>query len=83
MGLTSHATAMDLMIQFPGNGVVPRQRFGPIPQLFVSASPEQGAQTILSHRQVPQGLQQIKQHSDRHGVQHNRLQRAHHLDQQH
>ena len=24
MGLTSHTTAMDLMVEFPGNGVVPR-----------------------------------------------------------
>ena len=38
--LTRHATAMDLMIQFPGDRVVPRQRFGPIPQLFVSVSSE-------------------------------------------
>ena len=41
--LTSHAAAMDLVVEFPGNRVVPRQRFGPIPQLFMSASPEQGA----------------------------------------
>ena len=27
--LTSHAAAMDLVIQFPGDGVVPWQRFGP------------------------------------------------------
>ena len=26
--------------------------FGPIPQLFVGASLEQGAQTILAHREV-------------------------------
>ena len=55
-GLTSHSAAMDLKIQFSGNGVVPRQRFGEIPQLLVSASPEEGAQTVMSHRQVPQGL---------------------------
>ena len=40
MGLTRHSTAMDLMIEFPGNGVVPRQRFGPIPQLFMGTSSE-------------------------------------------
>ena len=55
-GLTRHSTAMDLMIEFPGNGVVPRRRFGQIPQLFMGASPEQGAQTVVSHREVPQGL---------------------------
>ena len=27
--LTSHTTAMHLMVEFPGNGVVPRQRSGP------------------------------------------------------
>ena len=54
--LTSHSAAMDLMIEFPGNGVVPRQLFGQIPQLFMGASPEQDAQTVVSQRQVPQGL---------------------------
>ena len=81
MGLTSHSTAMDLMIQVPCNGAVPRQRFGQIPQLFVSATLEQGGQTVASYRQVPQGLQHVEQHVDGYGVQHNRLQRAHHLDQ--
>ena len=46
--LTSHATAMDLMIQFPGDRVVPRQRFGPIPQLLMGAASEKGAQTVAS-----------------------------------
>ena len=81
MGLTSHSTAMHLVIQFSGNGVVPRQRFGPIPQLFMGTTPEQGLQTFMTHRGVIENLQHIKQHRDRHGVQHNRLQRAHHLDQ--
>ena len=72
MTLTSHATSMDLMIQFPGNGVVPRQRFGPIPQFLVGASSKQGAQTILAQRQVPQGLQHVEQHRNRYRVQNNR-----------
>ena len=46
--LTSHATAMDLVIQLTGNRVVPRQRFGPIPQFLVGAASEEGAQTIAS-----------------------------------
>ena len=52
MGLTSHATAMDLMIQAPGNGMVPWQRFSKIPQLFMGASSEQGAQTFVTHREA-------------------------------
>ena len=68
MGLTGHATAMDLMIQAPGHGVVPRQRFGPIPQLFVGAASEEGAQAFLTHPEVMQLLQHLKQHGDRHGV---------------
>ena len=52
MGLTSHSAAMDLMIEFPGNGVVPRQCFGQIPQLFMGASPEQGLQTFVTHREA-------------------------------
>ena len=46
--LTSHATAMDLVVEFPGDRVVPGQRFGPISQFFMGASPEQGAQTVAS-----------------------------------
>ena len=55
MGLTSHSAAMDLMIEFPGNGVVPplpRQCFGQIHQLFMGASPEQGLQTFVTHREA-------------------------------
>ena len=81
MGLTSHAAAMDLMIQFPGNGVVPRQCLGPIPQFFMGTSPEQGVQTFLAHRQAVQHLQHLKQNSNRYRLQHNRLERTHHLDQ--
>ena len=56
MGLTSHSTAMHLMIQGSGNGMVPRQRFGQIPQLLVGGSPEQGAQTFVAHREVVEDL---------------------------
>ena len=72
MTLTSHAAAMDLMIQLPGNRVVPGQCLGPIPQFLVGASSKQGTQTILAQRQVPQGLQHVEQHRDGYGVQHNR-----------
>ena len=74
---------MDLMIESPGNGVVPRQCFGQIPQLFMGASPEQGLQTFVTHREAVLHLQHVKQDRDWHGVQHQRLQRAHHLEQQH
>ena len=74
MGLTRHATAMDLMVEFPGNGVVPRQRFGPIPQFFMGTASEQGAQTFLAHREVVEDLQHIKQDRNRYRVQDNRLQ---------
>ena len=58
--LTSHTTSMDLVIQFPGNGVVPRQRFGPRSQLFMGATSEQGAETFVAHRQVMQNLEHVK-----------------------
>ena len=57
MGLTRHPTVMDLMIQAPGNGVVPRQHFGPVPQFLMGTSSEQGGQTFLAHREVMQLLQ--------------------------
>ena len=74
---------MDLMVEFPGHGVVPRQRFGPIPQLFMGAASEEGTQTFLTYREAMQLLQHLEQHNDRYRVQHNGLERAHHLDQQH
>ena len=74
---------MDLMIEFPGNGMVPRERFGPIPQLFVGAPSEQGAETFVAHRQVMQDLENLNQDSNWHREQHNRLGRTHHLEHQH
>ena len=73
MKLTSHTAAMDLVIQFSGDRVVPRERFGPIPQLFVGASPEQRAEQLVAHGQVVQYLQHVNQDRDRNGEQHNRL----------
>ena len=71
---------MDLMIQFPGDRVVPRERFGPIPQLFVGAPSEQGAETLMAHWQVMENLQHVNQNSNWHREQHNRLERTHHLE---
>ena len=66
MKLTSHATSMDLMIQFPGNGVVPRERFRPISQLFMGAATEQRAEQLMAHGQVVENLQHVYQDRDRH-----------------
>ena len=74
---------MDLVIQAPGHRVVPRQRLGPIPQLFMGASPEHSAQTFLAHWEVTQKLQHVEEDRNRYRVQHNRLERVHHLEQQH
>ena len=60
MGLTRHSSAMDLVIQCPGNRVVPRQRFGPVPQFFMGTTPEQGAQTFLAYWEVEQHLQRVE-----------------------
>ena len=80
MKLTSHTTSMDLMVEFPGNGMIPWQRFRPIPQLFVGASSKHGAQAFVTHREVTQQLQHVKQNCNWHGIQHNGLQGAHHLE---
>ena len=72
---------MDLVIQLTGNRVVPRQCLGPITEFLMSASPEQGAQAFLAHRQAVQHLQHFEQNSNWYGVQHNGLERTHHLDQ--
>ena len=52
MKLTSHTASMDLMIQFPGDRVVPRERFGPRSKLFVGASSEEGVEAFVAHREV-------------------------------
>ena len=46
MRLTCHKTSMDLVIEFPGEWVVPGQCLGPSPQFFMGAASEQGAQTV-------------------------------------
>ena len=81
MKLTSHAASMDLMVQFPGDGVVPRERFGPRSQLFMRTATEQGAETLMTHWQVMQDLQHVNQDRDGYREQHNRLERVDHLDQ--
>ena len=64
---------MDLVIQFSGNGMVPRERFRPIPQLFMGAATEQRAEQLMAHRQVVENLQHLNQHRDRHREQYDRL----------
>ena len=54
--LTSHTAAMDLMVEFPSDGMVPRQRSGPGSQLFMGASSKHGTETLVAHRQVVQDL---------------------------
>ena len=71
MKLTSHAAAMHLVIEFPGNGMVPRERFRPGSQFFVRASAEQRLETLMTHWQVVQNLQHLNQYGDGNGEQHN------------
>ena len=59
MTLTSHTASMDLVIQFSGDGVVPRERFRPIPQLFMRTATEQRAEQLMAHGQVVQNLQHV------------------------
>ena len=70
MKLTSHATAMDLVIEFPGDRVVPRERFSPRSQFFVGTSAEQGAETFVAHRQVMQDLEHVNENRNRDREQH-------------
>ena len=67
MKLTSHAASMHLVIQFPGDGMVPRERFCPIPQLFMGAATEQRAEQLMAYRQVMQDLEHVYQDRNRHG----------------
>ena len=58
---------MDLVIQFPGDGVVPRERLGPIPQLFMGAASKQRTEQLMAHRQVMQYFEHVYQDRNRHG----------------
>ena len=58
---------MDLVIQFSGDGMVPRERFRPIPQLFMGAATEQRAEQLMAHGQVMQDLEHVYQDRNRHG----------------
>ena len=71
---------MDLVIQFPGDGMVPRERFRPIPQLFMGAATKQRAEQLMAHGQVVQDLEHVDENSDGHRKQHDRLERTHHLE---
>ena len=71
---------MDLMVEFPGNGMVPRERFRPIPQLFMRTATEQRTEQLMAHGQMVQDLQHVNQYGDGHREQHNGLQGAHHLE---
>ena len=71
MKLTSHTATMDFMVEFSGDGVVPRERLGPIPQLLMSTASKQGAEQFVAHRQVVHNLQHIDQDRDRNGKQDN------------
>ena len=64
--LTSHTAAMHLMIQFPSNGVVPRERFSPIPQLFMGTTSKQRAEQLMAHGQVVHNLEHVDQYGDGH-----------------
>ena len=71
---------MHLVIQFPGDRVVPRERFGPIPQLFMRTASKQRAEQLMAHGQVVENLEHLNQYGDRHGEQNQRLERTHHVD---
>ena len=73
MKLTSHTAAMDFMVQFPGDRVIPRERLGPIPQFFVGTPSEQSAEQLVAHGQMMENLQHIDQDRDRNREQNQRL----------
>ena len=59
MTLTSHAASMDLMIQFSGNGMVPRERFGPRSEFLMRTATEQRAKQLMAHGQAMQNLEHV------------------------
>ena len=61
---------MDLVIEFPGDRVVPRERFGPRSKLFVGASSEEGVEAFVAHREVVENLEHVDQDRNGHREQH-------------
>ena len=61
---------MDLMIEFPGDRVIPRERFSPRSQFFMGASSEQCTKTLVAHWQVVQNLQHVDENRDGYREQH-------------
>ena len=60
MTLTGHTAAMDLVIQFSGDRVVPWQRSGPGSEFLMGTASEQGAITFMAHGQVVQDLEHVE-----------------------
>ena len=81
MKLTSHTTAMHLVIQFSGNGMIPREHLSPRSQFFVSTTSKQRTETLVTHWQVMQNLQHIDENRNWHREQNQRLKRTHHVEQ--
>ena len=47
---------MHFVIQFSGDGVVPRERFSPGSQFFMGAASKQRAEQLMAHGQVVENL---------------------------
>ena len=60
---------MHFVIEFPSDGVVPRERSGPGSQFFVGTATEQRTETLVAHWEVMQDLQHLNQDRDRNGEQ--------------
>ena len=73
MILTSHAASMHLVIQLSSDRVIPRERLGPFPQLFMGTSAKQRTEQLVAHGQMVENLQHLYQHGDGHREQHNGL----------
>ena len=69
MKLTSHAAAMDLMVQFPSDRVIPRERFSPRSQLFMGTASKQRTKTLVAHRQMMKNLQHVDENRNGYGEQ--------------
>ena len=78
--LTSHFPAMYLEIEGAGHGVLPRERFGQTGQLIGLGASKQGLQAGFLEGQMPHGLEKVQQDKERHGQQHELLQRFNHTD---
>ena len=71
--------SMHLVMECPGNGMIPGQLFRQTSQLVGIAATEQGGQTGFPQGKMPHSLEQVKENRERYRVENESFKRVDHL----